>query len=331
VSLAGASVPAGGTIDVPVVAGDLTGLGVLSYRIFVAYDPAALEYVSNVPCAGGVVFTGSTIQVIGPQGPEIHASGASSQPFAGAGCLFAMRFRMKSSVPPGGTSALRIVRAEFLPERPCARYDGNVGCTAAAAVEMTPPTGASTIGTSHTWTATVVQNGAPRSGASVSFAVLAGPHAGTTGVGTTNALGQATFTYWGAVHGTDYIRCTVPVQAGIATPLLSCVAARFWSAGPTDATPGDIHHPRIEIHPNPVLDRTTIRYAGRNDNATIAIFDLRGRLVRRLSPARDSEDRWMAAWDGRDEAGRDLADGLYLVRVGPRGPAGKILLQHRAP
>lgn len=49
--------------------------------------------------------------------------------------------------------------------------------------------------------------------------------------------------------------------------------------------------------------------------STIELFDVSGRVVRRLHDgvvgAREAE----VSWDGRDDAGRDLPAGLYLVRV----------------
>jgi glucose/arabinose dehydrogenase len=48
----------------------------------------------------------------------------------------------------------------------------------------------------------------------------------------------------------------------------------------------------------------------------LVIFDLRGRIVRRLIP-RDSQSaqRYDRAWDGRDDGGRAVLAGLYLARL----------------
>jgi hypothetical protein len=63
-------------------------------------------------------------------------------------------------------------------------------------ITLEPLTANNPVGGSHTVTATVTDsNGNPKSGITVTFAVTAGPNAGKTGTGVTNALGQATFTY----------------------------------------------------------------------------------------------------------------------------------------
>lgn len=69
--------------------------------------------------------------------------------------------------------------------------------------------------------------------------------------------------------------------------------------------------------PNPFNPRTEIRFELARDAApTLAIFDLRGREVRRLlDGAPLPAGRHVVAWDGRDGAGRAVASGLYLYRL----------------
>ena len=63
-------------------------------------------------------------------------------------------------------------------------------------IKLDPAAATDTIGTNQTETATVVDNTAtPKAGVTVTFNVISGPDAGTTGTGTTNASGQATFTF----------------------------------------------------------------------------------------------------------------------------------------
>jgi Bacterial Ig-like domain (group 1) len=75
-------------------------------------------------------------------------------------------------------------------------------------IQLAPATAQNPVGTSHTLTATVTENGAPKSGVTVTFTVVSGPHAGTTGTGTTNASGEATFSYTGTTAGTDTIEAS---------------------------------------------------------------------------------------------------------------------------
>lgn len=65
------------------------------------------------------------------------------------------------------------------------------------------------VGTPHTLTARVQDdNGAPVVGREVTFTVVSGPNAGLNGTGTTDANGEATFTYTGALPGTDLIEAS---------------------------------------------------------------------------------------------------------------------------
>jgi hypothetical protein len=81
--------------------------------------------------------------------------------------------------------------------------------TIPTALTLTPATATNPVGGSHTVTATVSFAGSPQSGQTVSFQITAGPNAGKTGSGTTNASGQTSFTYsdTGGV-GTDTITAT---------------------------------------------------------------------------------------------------------------------------
>lgn len=74
--------------------------------------------------------------------------------------------------------------------------------------------------------------------------------------------------------------------------------------------------PQLAAWPNPFNPRVTLAWSlaapGRID---LAVYDLRGRLVRRLL-----QDATVAAsddliWDGTDQTGRALASGVYLVRL----------------
>ncbi len=82
--------------------------------------------------------------------------------------------------------------------------------------------------------------------------------------------------------------------------------------------------------PNPFNPRTEIRFAlpeaGRVD---LAVFDLAGRRVRRLIEGQRLEQgEHSAIWQGRDDAGRALASGVYLYRLeaGPLSATKKMTL-----
>ena len=80
---------------------------------------------------------------------------------------------------------------------------------------------------------------------------------------------------------------------------------------------------RLVVHepwPNPFNPSTTIAYetpgAGR---VQVAIFDTSGRLVRTLVDGQREAGFHSLPFDGRDDAGRRLASGIYHVRVTAKG------------
>jgi hypothetical protein len=82
------------------------------------------------------------------------------------------------------------------------------GATVISNISLTPVAAKNPLGAPHTLTATVTENGSPVAGKTVTFTVIAGPNAGLTGTGETNAEGKATFTYTSKVAGTDVIHAT---------------------------------------------------------------------------------------------------------------------------
>lgn len=69
-------------------------------------------------------------------------------------------------------------------------------------------------------------------------------------------------------------------------------------------------------HPNPAARGTSVEFAlGRGGPASLAVFDLSGRRVRRLLEGDVDAGPRRIAWDGRDEAGARVPAGLYLVRL----------------
>jgi len=69
-------------------------------------------------------------------------------------------------------------------------------------------------------------------------------------------------------------------------------------------------------YPNPFNPLTTIEFAlPAPTAATVAVHDLRGRLVRTLFAGALPAGRHEVRWDGRDERGGWAASGVYLVRL----------------
>lgn len=66
--------------------------------------------------------------------------------------------------------------------------------------------------------------------------------------------------------------------------------------------------------PNPFAGRTRITFSlARETNASLRIYDLRGRLVRTLVDSRLDPGARSVEWDGRDHAGNRCGDGIYLA------------------
>lgn len=75
-------------------------------------------------------------------------------------------------------------------------------------IDLTPATQQVDVNGTCTVTATVTEGGEPIPGVNVDFSVTAGPRAGTTGAGVTDASGQVTFSYPAPTAGTDTIGAT---------------------------------------------------------------------------------------------------------------------------
>jgi subtilisin-like proprotein convertase family protein len=68
--------------------------------------------------------------------------------------------------------------------------------------------------------------------------------------------------------------------------------------------------------PNPFNPRTVIAFElARAGQVRLEVFDVRGRLVRRLADRSFAAGRHTALWDGRDNSGGEAASGLYFYRL----------------
>ena len=73
-------------------------------------------------------------------------------------------------------------------------------------------------------------------------------------------------------------------------------------------------------YPNPFRGRTSLQLAlAREGVVRMAVYDLGGRRVRTLVNGTQPAGEQTIAWDGRDEGGRVVAAGLYLVRFDAPG------------
>lgn len=72
----------------------------------------------------------------------------------------------------------------------------------------------------------------------------------------------------------------------------------------------------IEAYPNPFAERTTIvaKMGPHAQEVQAAIYDVMGRRIRTFA-GRTAGERLEFVWEGRDEAGREVANGIYFVVV----------------
>ena len=73
----------------------------------------------------------------------------------------------------------------------------------------------------------------------------------------------------------------------------------------------------LQINPNPFAGSVSLRIAGPSADgaARVMIFDASGRLVRNAWSGKLTGRATTATWDGRDDAGHEVATGIYMVRL----------------
>jgi hypothetical protein len=114
-------------------------------------------------------------------------------------------------------------------------------------------------------------------------------------------------------------------DAGMLTGGDYTLGGGFWAGGATsvvgvrDAEPMAF---RLEgPSPNPLVHHSVLTFElPEARNVRVAIYDLAGRRTRTLAEGNFPVGRHQRTWDGRDDAGRPVATGVYFVRF-DAGPA----------
>jgi hypothetical protein len=76
----------------------------------------------------------------------------------------------------------------------------------------------------------------------------------------------------------------------------------------------------LAASPNPFNPRLTVHFVlPRQALARLDVHDLSGKLVRTLFVEERAGGPGQAVWDGRDLQGREMASGVYLVRLAAEG------------
>ena len=90
------------------------------------------------------------------------------------------------------------------------------------------------------------------------------------------------------------------------------------------------HTLQLQASPNPFTSTVTLQlnWSGISGDPTVDIFDINGRLVRRLGAAANSEDGAMMIWNGCLEDGNPAAPGIYFAscRIGSANSVMNLLL-----
>ncbi|HDQ45769.1 MAG TPA: type IX secretion system sortase PorU [bacterium] len=104
--------------------------------------------------------------------------------------------------------------------------------------------------------------------------------------------------------------------------------------------PGEIRIEEVLSYPNPMQDQTHFTFQiNRDAEIDIKIFTVSGRQIRHLSRLWGQPGFNMIPWDGRDEAGDAIANGVYLYKITARtheggktisrSEIGRLIVMHR--
>jgi len=99
----------------------------------------------------------------------------------------------------------------------------------------------------------------------------------------------------------------------IAGDKASCYIAQ-WTKGVAGAPVEPlVNHPNLQSFPNPFRDITRLAFGlEREEAVTLAIYDVRGRLVRTLVHRRMGAGEYSQEWDGSDDRGNAVPSGIYF-------------------
>jgi hypothetical protein len=94
--------------------------------------------------------------------------------------------------------------------------------------------------------------------------------------------------------------------------------------------PGPARTEILSVSPNPFSQRMTVSYAlARPGPISLRIYNSSGRLVQTLESGAQNPGWFQVNWDGRDVSGRQVANGVYVLRLGAdRTISRRILLLH---
>lgn len=111
---------------------------------------------------------------------------------------------------------------------------------------------------------------------------------------------------WCNTYGDGLIRNQTPYIDNVCVMVVDTV---------TDITP-HAPKPMLAAHPNPFNPSTRVDFAIETDgHVDLAVYDITGRRLRTLVSQDMAAGAHDIEWNGRDDAGRELAGGVYLLRL----------------
>ncbi|MFO7660866.1 MAG: two-component regulator propeller domain-containing protein [Candidatus Cloacimonadaceae bacterium] len=73
---------------------------------------------------------------------------------------------------------------------------------------------------------------------------------------------------------------------------------------------------RLKVYPNPFGAKANISFdMAKNEHVSLCIYDVKGRLVKRLHNALTQKGSNSSEWDGTDKSGKQSANGIYFCRI----------------
>jgi RHS repeat-associated protein len=178
-----------------------------------------------------------------------------------------------------------------------ASNQATVTWTTPQTLTLAPPAATLPVGAQATLTARLLDGARqPVAGAPVTVSVLSGPNAGSSGQTTTDAAGQAVFTYTGTAQGTDILQASTSAQR-------SNLVTATWTAVPTLVT-----------------------FTGARTGTPGAPLQLAARLTESLTGAPLAGQTLTFILGTQTATATTGPDGVATATVTPAGPAGAVPL-----
>ena len=119
----------------------------------------------------------------------------------------------------------------------------------------------------------------------------------------------------GCLFNVFYHRGAAPLEPGRAIKFTTDPPELLGVA--EEVTPASLLRGRkMVVAPNPFNNNALVHWnLERDADVSLQVFDASGRVVRTLAAGRQAAGTYTTTWNGQDDAGRELARGIYFVRL----------------